>query len=622
MSLREDFTRIRQLFDTERGPYMVGAATLVGMNLADAMAPIFMGVAIDLTEANLQGQPAKTPVILERVGLEIGQFSLTGAILVYLGLMVFANALRYPMLMYTSVPSHRIGQRLRRRLTGKLLRLEQAYYDRSKSGDLMSLATADIDAVRMMFGPGVTIAFDTVAIFVFVFLVMFAMSWPLALTALIPLPLIAVITNKLSHMEYSRFGGVQEDIGLLTERTRESYAGIRIVQGYAREIFDRARFDRFSRRHYALNMRLAQVNSMFDPILSFMVGLGTLLIFGVGGVMVFKGSVGLGTFVAFIFLVRHLTWPMVGLGWAVSLFQRGRASLKRLDTLYQEEIGITSPPTPRPLHAAGGDLVIRNLSFSYSAPRLQEEEEEGQKEASALERAPVVALQNVSLRLPAGQTLGVIGAVGSGKSTLARLLVRLYDPAPGTITLGGEDIRNVSLEALRSEVVLAPQNTFLFGDTVGRNIMMTAKDPQADVTTYTTLASLHEEILELKDGYDTMLGERGINLSGGQRQRLAIARAIAADPTILILDDCLSAVDARTEETILSNLGHVFAGRTGIIISHRVRAVQRCDHIVVLEQGRLLEEGTHEELLAKKGVYASIASEQMKEPPILHKAGA
>jgi ATP-binding cassette subfamily B protein len=610
MSIGRDVRKVWGLVHPERWSYALGLSALFLVNVADAFSPVFMAVAIDLTDASLSGKEPATPKVLELMGLSASSFTIVTALACYLGLLAMANLSRYPMLMYTAVPSHRIGQSVRNRLAGHLLKLSQPFYDRSKSGDLMSLATSDVQAVRMMVGPGILVGSDVAMIVSLTLLVMFGLSWQLTLVALIPLPLIAIVTNVLSHMEYERFEAVQEDIADVTERARESYAGVRIIQGYAREGFDRARFEGFSLTHYAKNMALARVRSLFDPTLDLFMGASKVLVFTVGGLMVVRGELGLGTFVAFLFLVSYLSGPMIGFGWAVSLFQRGRASLGRIEELWATEVEIED--APEAVEAAGaGALSIRDLSFEYAAPRVVEDDEEGGGEEVA-HAGPVRALAGVSVEVGAGQTLGVIGPVGSGKSTLARLLVRLYEPPEGSVRLDGRDVRGLTLASLRRDVVMAPQDTFLFSDTVERNVLMAA-DGDADATTYTRLSALHDEIGELSEGYATMLGERGVNLSGGQRQRLAIARAIAADPKVLILDDCLSAVDARTEEAILEGLRRVFEGRTGVIISHRVRAVQRCDQIIVLEAGEVIERGTHDELLAAGGYYARIAAEQSDE---------
>ena len=617
MSIMSDARRVLGLLKPERKSYTLGLGALSAVNFSDAAAPIFMAVAIDLTEAAITQSVPSTPPLLTKLGISAGSFSIMGAIGCYLLLMLVGNVARYPMMMHTAVPSHRIGQTLRRELATHLLRLSQPFYDRAKSGDLMSLATADINAVRMMLGPGVLVGMDTTLLASMVLLVMFAMSWQLALIAIIPLPLIAIVTNVLAHAEYDRFEAVQEDLGALTERVRESYAGIRIIQGYAREEHDEERFHDHSLGHYAKNMHLTRIRSVFDPTLDLFMGASNVLVFIFGGLMVLEGSITLGTFVAFIFLINYLSGPMIGFGWSVTLFQRGRASLRRLDEFWAQPIEIADHGAVVASHAdASGHILIKDLSFTYAGPAPLDDEElllaRSQEEAEQQELRP--ALSHVSLEIPAGTTLGLIGAVGSGKSTLARMLVRLYEPPEGSILLDGKPLHDISLKSLREAIVMAPQNTFLFSDTVERNVMISAAQPDASPAVYTQLASLHEEIDALKKGYDTMLGERGVNLSGGQRQRLAIARAIAADPKVLILDDCLSAVDARTEEAILENLRRVFDGRTGIIISHRVRAVQRCDQIAVLEQGRVIERGTHKQLLAMEdGVYARIAREQVDE---------
>jgi ATP-binding cassette subfamily B protein len=606
--------RVWALLRPERWHYARGLTALFTVNLSDALAPVFMAVAVELTSAALTGKAPETPQLLRFVGLESARFSIGGAVGVYLGLMLLANVARYPMLIYTAIPSHRLGQTLRRAIAGRLLEQSQTFYDRAKSGDLMSLATSDINAVRMMMGPGVLVGCDTVFLIGLVLLVMCSLSWELTLVAMIPLPVIALVTNYLSHAEHDRFQEVQEDVAALTERVRQSYAGIRLIQAYAREAYDRARFEEHSWRHYAKNLRLARVHSVFDPTLDLMLGASTALVFTFGGLKVARGELGLGTFVAFLFLVGFLSGPMVGFGWAVSLWQRGKASLGRIDRFLGVPVAIHDAPGAEDVEPGPQRLEVRGLTFAYPKGRELGEGEDAFMAAYHEVEPGEEVLRDVSFVLEPGCTLGIVGAVGSGKSTIARLLTRLYEPPAGTVLLGGRDVRDVPLDALRRRVVLAPQDTFLFGTTVTQNVLMGSADAaRADAARYARQAALHDEIEALPDKYETLLGERGVNLSGGQRQRLAIARAIAADPEILILDDCLSAVDARTEEAILAELGRVFAERGGIIISHRVRAVERCDEIVVLEQGRVVERGTHAALLARGGFYARIAQAQTRE---------
>ncbi len=596
MSLLPDIRRVLKLLRPERRRYTAGLTSLFVLNTADVAAPLFLALAVELTKAELTGAAAEAPPPLTLVGLDAAAFTLVMAVAVYLGLQLIANICRYPMLMWTAVPSHQIGQTVRRSIASRLLSQSQSFYDRAKSGNLMSIATADVNAIRMMLGPGLLVGADTLMLSALVLTVMFALSWKLALVALIPLPLIYLVTNKLSHLEYEGFEAVQEDLSDMTERVRESYAGIRIIQGFARESFDRARFEGFSLRHYAKNLVLARVRAAFDPTLDFMLGLSTVLVLVFGGIWVAGGQIGVGTFVAFLFLIRYLSGPMIGLGWAISLFQRGRASMGRVQRLLDEPIEVTDAPDAVEA-AASGDISIRGLTFGYG------------------DDEPV--LSDVDLTIPAGTTLGVFGPVGSGKTTLARLLTRMYEPPRGTVFLDGVDVRDISLDSLRRQIVLAPQETFLFSNTVERNLTLVRDNKQDDITDreqvieFAKLAKLHGEVGEFSDGYETMLGERGVNLSGGQRQRLAIARAIAADPQLLVLDDCLSAVDANTEHAILENLRRVFAGRTGIIISHRVRAVRDCDAIVVLDGGGAADYGTHDELMARPGYYQTIAREQL-----------
>ena len=599
MSLKQDIKRVAGLLRPERFRYVLGLGCLGGVNFADVAAPLFLAVAVELTESAVTGSTPSTPVPLAVVGIDAAMFGIGVAVAAYVGLQFMAAILRYPMLMWTAVPSHRITQGVRRAITAKLLSQSQPYYDRAKSGDLMSIATADVNAIRMMLGPAILVGSDTIMLVTMVLGVMFLLSWKLALVALVPLPIIYLVTNKLSHMEYEGFEDVQADLSQMTERVRESYAGIKIIQGYAREAFDRSRFEQFSLRHYTKNLVLARVRAAFDPTLDFMLGVSNVLVLIFGGIWVASGQMAVGTFVAFLFLIRYLSGPMIGFGWSISLVQRGRASLRRVDDLLDADVSIVDAPDAKAVEAAG-KVEIRNLTFEYPVA--------GDVDGEA-------ALTDVSFAVEPGKTLGVFGPVGAGKSTLARMMTRLYEPPVGTVFLDGVDVREVALDSLREQIVLAPQETFLFSSTVERNVALALDDvpPRTEIEEFARLAHLHEEVEGFEQGYDTMLGERGVNLSGGQRQRLAIARAIAADPAVLVLDDCLSAVDAETEDAILSNLRKVFEGRTGVIVSHRVRAVRDCDDIIVMEGGRVTARGTHAELLGKGGYYAEIAAQQMDD---------
>ena len=604
-ALSQDSKRIWGLIRPHRRSYLLGFGSLAFSNFTSVLAPLFLAVSIDLAQANATQTAAENPTVFRAIGLHIDQFTLLSAIAVFLALHLASGLFQYQMIMRFAVPSHEIGQTLRNSLVERLLALSQPFYDRAKTGDLMSRVTTDVNAARMLLGPGVMVGLDTFLMMNLVVAMLMALSWKLTLVAIIPLPLIGVITNRLSHAEYGRFHSVQRDIAALTERVRASFVGMRIIQGYAREDFDRARFRDHSQTHLEKNLDLAKVKALFEPTLDLMLGASTILIIIFGGFQVVEGTLSLGTFVAFLFLITFLSGPMIGLGWAISLMQRGRASLHRIDELLEQPVEIEDPAEP--ISSEGpGTLVIRGLTFDYPVPL-----EVGAE--AVVGRAHT--LHDVELTVPAGETLGIVGPVGSGKSTLASLIVRLYDPPPGCIFVDGVDVREMSLGALRSRVGLAPQETFLFSDTIQHNLGLAnqgdANTNVDDIRRFARLAELDDEVEALEAGYQTILGERGITLSGGQRQRLAIARAIAADPDILILDDCLSAVDAKTEVAILSNLREVFEGRTGIIISHRVAAVRSCDRIAVLELGTRVGLGSHEELLATNDFYATIARQQL-----------
>lgn len=591
--LPPDLRRMLSLLSPERGRYARGLTALFFVNLGEVLSPLFIALAIDLTGAHLNGQPVHLPLVLAMLGLPVSAFSITGTLLTFLGIQVVVNICRYPMLMEVAVPAHRTSQRMRNRIVDFLLRQGRPFFDKTPSGELMSRATADIQAVRMFFGPGILLLTDTVLLVALVLLAMFSLSWRLSLAALIPLPVIAWVTRRLSLIEFQRFGKVQDDLALLTEEAREVYSGIHIVQGFAREPFFRRRFGTHSRRQLLLNLRLARIRSLFDPSLDLLIGLSTVLVLLFGGIEMARGRATLGTFVAFLFLVGNLSGPMIGFGWAAALVQRGRASFQRIEELQAHPITITDAPGAVAPQGPGA-LEVRGLTFLYPG-------------------SPTPALSGIDISLPPGKRLGILGRVGSGKSTLLALLVRLYDPPSGTITLDGIDIRQIQLHGLRRALVLSPQDTFLFSDSIGRNIALGAAAgelPPAQVEYWARLAAIDGEINALTDGYGALLGERGINLSGGQRQRVALARLLSAEPQILLLDDGLSAVDTGTEDDIWSRLRPHLEERSLILVSQRVRAVSWTDEILVFDSGRIVERGTHTELLQHGGFYSRIAAVQ------------
>jgi ATP-binding cassette subfamily B protein len=587
--------------------YGVGLLSLLVVNACDVAAPLALGLAVDHLQWKFVGEAPSSPWLVSVLGLDATRVTMLGTVLVWLGLQFAANGLRYPMLMYVGVPSHRLGQRVRNAIVAHLLALRRPWHDRARSGEVMSLGTSDVGAVRMMLGPGILVGMDTVFLFVLVLLVMWGLSPRLALLSLVPLPFIVLATQRLTAAEYRRFEEVQADIGRLTEQTRESIAAMRIVQGYAREPHDLERFRLASERHLGLQVRLARVRSLLMPTLELLPGVATVVVLVGGGLEVVGGRMSLGTLTSFLFLVGYLSGPMMGLGWSLTLFQRGRASLARIRAFLAQPDVMPEAPSGSPALAEQPALEVSHLSFRYEGPPPLD------GAAPAEPNALPFGVQGLTFTLTPGRTVGIVGPVGSGKSTLLHLLVRLYEVPRGTVRLGGVDVRDLPVDTLRRHVVLAPQEAFLFSDTVGRNILLGAPSGQDDPWPAAGKAAVADELRALPEGMDTLLGERGVTLSGGQRQRVSLARALAARPSILLLDDALSAVDARTEASILGNLRDAVRQGGGIIVSHRVVAVRECDEILVLEAGRIVDRGTHEELCARPGFYAAMVQDQMRD---------
>lgn len=490
---------------------------------------------------------------------------------------------------------------LRNALFTHLLRLSPRYYTQNRTGDLMSKLTNDLNAVRNMLGPGIMYSAYTVATGVATVSVMLYLDPWLTVLALAPLPLISVAVTFFGRKIHDRFETIQALYSDLTERVRENLAGMRVVRAFSQEEPEQATFDRMNLRFVSMNRQLIWITSSLWPAVSLLFALALLLILVLGGRHVLAGQISVGTFAAFNVYLVQLIWPIIALGWVVNVYQRGIASLGRLNMIFAARPEIDDREVPaQPLTSLRGEIEFRDLTFSYNGTPL---------------------LKNINLHIPAGKTVAIVGATGSGKSTLVNLIPRLYDAPPGALLLDGVPIRQIPLKTLREHIGFVPQETFLFSETVRDNIRFgTPTASEQKVEEAAEISSVLPEIRAFPKGFDNLVGERGLTLSGGQKQRAAISRAVIRNPRILILDDSLSSVDTYTEEKILRRLTGVMAGRTTLLISHRISTIQHADEIIVLHDGTIAERGTHNELLAMNGYYSELYNKQLIEEELEQEA--
>lgn len=516
-------------------------------------------------------------------------------ILTYALLIVAAAVLsgitRYGMRQLLNSISRSIETDLRNDLFRHLLRLSPEFYDRWRTGDLMSRATNDVLAVRQVAGPAIMYLVNTTAVSVFALALMFWISPTLTAIAMIPMALIPLAVVWFGSRIHSRFERIQEQFSELNSFAQENLSGIRIVKAYAREDDQVRRFGVRSTEYMERNLDLARIWGAFFPALRFLGGLGAVIVLWLGGREVIAGHITLGDFVAFGFYLTLLMWPMIAVGWVTNLFQRGAASMGRINALLATEPAIDDAAETIDSPITGA-IEFRNVWFRYPETERW-------------------VLEDVSFMIEPGETVAIVGATASGKSTIVRLMARLYDVTRGEILIDGIDVRNRRLESLRSAIATVPQEPFLFSDTLRENLILDETESDDRLARVIDVAQLRTTLDEIPDGLDTLLGERGINLSGGQKQRATIARALHRDSPILILDDSLSAVDTVTEEAILEGLREFMEGRTSIIVSHRVSAVAGADKILVLDEGHIVETGKHAELLAAGGVYARLLERQL-----------
>lgn len=617
--------------------YLAGTLALVFVDIFDTFTPKLVQWAINHLE--YLTSPDKTPEALERLSNPVMDALGDGGAGVYMnGIWIYAigyvlivamtGVFRYFMSLDYAKASINLTHDLRCRFFAHVQRLASRFHDRAKTGEMMSLATSDMDAVRFFYGFGLLLIIDTSLYFMMVPIYMATISWKLMLASAVTLPLIPVIVAKLAHAIEERYENLQEQWAVVAERSRESYAGAKVVKSFVQEDSEVRAFSRLSREYFRRGMHLAKVVALENPLLTLMLGLADIVVVIYGGYLVIQGEITVGGFIAFFQWLIRLSGPMIGLGWVVMLYQRGRVSMNRIQRILSVEPEIVDPESPAPLSQLKGGIEIKDLSFKFfPAPSVSAMV--GDAEAEPLNE-PEYSLRNISLTIEPGKTLAVVGPVGSGKSTLLGLIPRLYDPPAGTVLIDGHDVRTIKLSVLRTQIGSVPQETFLFSESILQNIALGTLGNDHEVASTddahdtdvewlkqcARIARVEEDVLGFPKQYDTLLGEKGVNLSGGQKQRLAIARAIARKPAILLLDDCLSAVDTETEEAILKGLKEVMQECTTIIVSHRVSTVEHADEIIVLENGQISERGTHGELLKNKGYYAELHGKQQLEEEI------
>jgi ATP-binding cassette subfamily B multidrug efflux pump len=488
--------------------------------------------------------------------------------------------------------------------------MEPEFYVRNRTGELMSRCTNDLNSVRMVLGPGIMYSANTIATMVLAVILMFWISATLSVYVLLPVPVVAVSVWLFGRQIHALYGKIQASLAVLSAKAQENLAGVRVVRAYGQEEAEIRGFDAPNREYINRNLRLIFFWSLFMPLLQMLFGLTFILVLWQGGRLVVLNRITLGELVAFYTFMTRLIFPMIALGFVTNIFQRGGASMGRLNYILDSEPKISDSAVRDNAGEIRGEIEFRNLTFTY--PTVRSDADGAKTNGNAATNQPV--LQDISLRVPAGSILAIVGPTGSGKSTLASLIARLWEAPAGTLLIDGRPIREWPLETLRRAVGYVPQDTFLFSETLRENVAFGVESAtDEEIHGAADVASIAAEIEEFPAQFNTMVGERGITLSGGQKQRAAIARAVIRDPKILILDDSLSSVDTGTEERILKRLDAILRQRTTILISHRVSTVQHADQIAVLRDGRIVERGTHSELLARGGYYADLYHKQLLE---------
>jgi ATP-binding cassette subfamily B protein len=562
-----------------RSSYFWGGLCVLVMNSAWALIPPIIGKAID--------DMRKAGISMHKIGmLALLLLAISGT------KAIFQFLIRWILIGV----SRDIEFDLRNDLFLHLEKLSHSFYQRTRTGDIMARATNDLNAVRMLLGPGFMYTANTVVFTAIALGFMMHISYRLTFYAFLPLPVVSIIIQYFGRQIHERFERIQAMFSEISARAQENFSGVRIIRAYVQEEAEISGFEVANREYISRSLTLVRLMGMLWPTLETMLGLAIVLVLWLGGREVIYGRISVGDFTAFNTFMVQLTWPVIALGWVINIFQRGTASLVRINELMLQQPEISDSPKLVAKDLAQdvqGEIEFRNLNFAYDG---------------------VSVLRDISLRIPSGTSLAIVGPTGAGKTTLVSLIPRIYDAEPGSVLIDGRPIREYPLAMLRRNIGFVPQETFLFSETIRENIAFGVQDAgEEDVRWAAQAANIANEIEDFPEGYKTLVGERGITLSGGQKQRTAIARALIRNPRILILDDALSSVDTQTEDKILNHLRSVMSGRTTIFISHRVSTVRNADRIAVLHGGRIVELGTHEELLQRNGYYFDLYNKQLLE---------